>query len=106
MKYLCMVHLDTALQRSNLTYDVELAARRQLIAGHGLEAPERSLIVKVRNGETSMTDGPFSEAREQMGGFILVEARDMNDAAGIAVDIPLAKYGQIGIRPACSPMQA
>ena len=118
MKYLCIVHLDyaifsamskdeiTTLERSNLAYDAELVERRQLIAGHGLEPPESGLIVKVRNGEVSMTDGPFSEAKEQMGGFILVEARDMNDAAGIAAGIPLAKYGQIEIRPVYTSMQA
>jgi hypothetical protein len=111
MKYLCIVHLDYAifstmspdeiatLERSNLAYDAELAERRQLIAGHGLEPPESSLIVKVRDKEISMTDGPFSEAKEQMGGIILIEARDMNEAAGIAAGIPLAKYGQIEVRP-------
>lgn len=119
MKYLCIVHLDYAifsamspdeiatLERSNLAYDAELAERRQLIAGHGLEPPESGLIVKVRNSEVSMTDGPFSEAKEQMAGIILVEARDMNDAVGIAAGIPLANYGQIEIRPVYTvPTQA
>ena len=111
MKYLCIVHLDyaifsdtakneiAALERSNLAYDTELAERRQLIAAHGLEPPENGLIVKVRDSEVSMTDGPFTEAKEQMAGIILVEARDMNEAVGIAAGIPLAKYGQIEIRP-------
>ena len=110
MKYLCIVHLDyaifstmsqdeiAALERSNLAYDAELEEKRQLIAGHGLEPPESGLIVKVRNAEISMTDGPFSEAKEQMGGIILIEARDMNEASGIAAGIPLAKYGQIEVR--------
>ena len=111
MKYLCTVHLDyaifstmskeeiAALERSNLAYDAELAERRQLIAGHGLEPPESGLIVKVRRDEVSMTDGPFTEAKEQMAGIILVEARDMNEAVGIAAGIPLAKHGHIEIRP-------
>jgi hypothetical protein len=119
MKYLCIVHLDyaifstmskdeiTELERSNLAYDAELAERRQLIAAHGLEPPESGLVVKVRNDQVSMTDGPFSEAKEQMGGFILVEARDMNEAVGIASGIPLARYGQIEIRPVYTvPAQA
>jgi hypothetical protein len=116
MKYLCIVHLDdaifsdtskneiAALERCSLAYDAELAERRQLIVGHGLEPPESALIVKVRNNEVSMTDGPFAKAKEQMAGIILVEARDMNDAAGIAVGVPLAKYGQIEIRPVHTPM--
>ena len=111
MKYLCIVHLDHAmfstmsgeeiavLERMSLAYDAELAARRQLIAGHGLEPPENGLVVKVRNGGMSMTDGPYSEAKEQMAGFILVEARDMSEAAGIAAGIPLAEYGAIELRP-------
>ena len=119
MKYLCIVHLDYAifsamskeeiagLERSNLAYDAELAERRQLIAGHGLEPPENGLIVKVRGNEVSMTDGPFTEAKEQMAGIILVEARDMNEAAGVAAGIPLARYGQIEIRPVYTiPSQA
>jgi hypothetical protein len=111
MKYLCIVHLDYAifsamspdeiatLERSNLAYDAELVERRRLVAAHGLEPPECGLIVKVRGSEVSMTDGPFSETKEQMAGIILVEARDMNEAIGIAAGIPLAKYGQIEIRP-------
>jgi hypothetical protein len=111
MKYLCIVHLDydlfhripneeiVALEKSNLAYDAELIERGHLLAGHGLEPPENGLVVKVRNGEMSMSDGPFSEAKEQMAGFVLVEARDMNEAIGIAAEIPLAKYGQIELRP-------
>lgn len=119
MKYLCIVHLDyvifstmskdeiAALERSNLAYDAELAERRQLIAGHGLEPPENGLIVKVRNDDVSVIDGPFTEAKEQIGGFLLVEARDMNEAAGIASGIQLAKHCCIEIRPVYTvPTQA
>ena len=64
-------------------------------------------MIKVRNGELSMSDGPFSEAKEQMAGFVLVEARDMNEAVGIASGIPLARYGQIELRPVYTlPVQA
>jgi hypothetical protein len=111
MKYLCIVHLDydlfhrmpkeeiSALEKSNLAYDAELIERGPRRAAHGLEPPESGLVVKVRNGEMSMSDGPFSEAKEQMAGFVLVEVRDMNEAIGIAAGIPLAKYGQIELRP-------
>jgi hypothetical protein len=119
MKYLCIVHVDydlfprmpkeeiVELEKSNLAYDAELAERGQLLAGHGLEPPESGLVIKVRNGELSMSDGPFSEAKEQMAGFVLVEARDMNEAVGIASGIPLARYGQIELRPVYTlPVQA
>jgi hypothetical protein len=111
MRYLCIVHVDYGLFRSmskeevveleknNLAYDAELVERGQLLAGHGLEPPESGVVIKVRNGEMSMSDGPFSEAKEQMAGFLLVEARDMNEAIAIAAGIPLAKGGQIEIRP-------
>ena len=111
MKYLCIVHVDydlfprmstdeiIELEKCNLAYDAELMERGQLLAGHGLEPPESGLVVKVRNREMSMSDGPFSEAKEQMAGFVLVEARDMNEAIGIAAGIPLAKCGHIELRP-------
>jgi hypothetical protein len=111
MKYLCIVHVDydlfpsmskdeiVELEKSNLAYDAELMARGQLLTGHGLEPPESGLVVKVRNGEMSMNEGPISEAKEQMAGFLLVEARDMNEAIGIAAGIPLAKHGHIELRP-------
>jgi len=111
MKYLCIVHIDygmfdtmppdqiAALERSNRDYDAELTERHHLIAAQGLMAPENGLVVKVRNGEMSMTDGPFSEAKEQMAGFLLIEARDMAEATSIAAGIPLANHGQIELRP-------
>ena len=118
MEYLCILHLDYAvlsnmsregmaeLERSNLAYAAELDNRRQLIVAHGLEPPENGLILRVQNDEPSTTNGRFTEAREQMAGFILIEARDMNEAAGIAAGAPLAKYGQVEIRPVTTPMQA
>lgn len=115
MRYLCIVHLDYAmfstmsaadiatLEQNNRDYDAELAERRHLIAAHGLSRPENGLVIKVRDGEMSMTDGPFTEAKEQMAGFLLVEARDMTEATTIAAGIPLARYGQIELRPIYSP---
>jgi len=111
MKYLCIVHVDydlfprmskneiAELEKSNLACDAELIERGQLLAAHGLEPPESGLVVTVRNGEMSMSDGPFSEAKKQMAGFLLVETRDMNEAICVAAGIPLAKYGQIELRP-------
>jgi hypothetical protein len=53
----------------------------------------------MRNGKISTTDGPFTETKEQLGGFILIEARDLNDAIQVAAKIPLARFGSIEVRP-------
>lgn len=111
MKYLCLVHipagamdgLDEAgkrqLDRDSLGYDKELMAAGHFIAAEALQSPDSAVLVRVRNGEVSATDGPFIETKEQLGGFILVEARDMNEAIRIAAGIPLAKLGTIEVRP-------
>lgn len=111
MRYLCMVHMgpDTfkgfteedgrRLDRDSLNYDKELEAAGHYVASQALEGPESAVMVKVRNGEMSTTDGPFSETKEYLGGFILIEARDMNEAIRLAAGIPLAKLGQIEVRP-------
>ena len=55
--------------------------------------------VRVRGGKTLSTDGPFAETREQLGGYYLVEAKDLDEAIGIAAKVPTAKYGSIEVRP-------
>jgi hypothetical protein len=55
--------------------------------------------VRVRNGGISTTDGPFAETKEHLGGFILIEARDLNEAIQVAAGIPLAKLGSVEVRP-------
>jgi hypothetical protein len=57
------------------------------------------VTVRVRDGEISTTDGPYAETKEQLGGFILINAKDMNDAIRIAAGIPLARLGSIEVRP-------
>jgi hypothetical protein len=111
MKYLCIVHFDgtildsmspdekSDLDRNSLGYDKDLMARGIYIHAEALQSPSSASLVKVRNGQMSVTDGPYSEAKEQMGGFILINASDMDEAAKIAAGIPLAKYGTIEVRP-------
>ena len=64
-----------------------------------LEAPQAAVTIRVRNGKLSSTDGPFAETREILAGFVLVEARDLNEAIGLAEKIPLASIGSVEIRP-------
>lgn len=111
MKYLCIVHCRAGafdnqtedekrtLDRNSLAYDQDLIARGILLHADALQPPDSAAIVKVRNGQISMTDGPFSEAKEQIAGFILIEARDMAQAIEVAGGIPMAGIGTIEVRP-------
>jgi hypothetical protein len=111
MKYLCQVWFDgTKLEtmpadekknfdRDSLAYDQDLVARGHMITAEALQSPSSAVTVKVRNGEIQTTDGPFAETKEYLGGFILIEAKDMNEAIRIAAGIPLARLGSIEVRP-------
>ena len=112
MLYICLVHFDdkevfsrmSAAEKRELDiastgYDRELEAGGNLVRAQALQAPETAVLVRVRDGRISATDGPFLETKEQLGGFILIEARDLNDAIRIAGGIPLAKHGTIEVRP-------
>jgi hypothetical protein len=70
-----------------------------MIVAQALQPPTSAVTVRVRSGETSVTDGPFAETKEAIGGFILIEAKDLNEAIRIAAGIPLAKLGAIEVRP-------
>ena len=112
MLYVCLVHFDDKevfrrmseaekreLDIASTGYDRELEASGNLIRAQALQAPESAVLVRVRDGRISATDGPFLETKEQLGGFILIEARDLNDAIRIAAGIPLAQHGTIEVRP-------
>ena len=77
----------------------ELHANGQLIRGDQLRSAASSVIVRLQNGNASTTDGPFAETKEQLAGFYLVEARDLNDAIQIASKIPPAREGSVEVRP-------
>jgi hypothetical protein len=68
-------------------------------AGDALQPIQTATTVRVRGGKTSKTDGPFAETREQLGGYYLIEAKDLDEAAAIAARIPSAKIGSIEVRP-------
>ncbi len=77
----------------------ELNARRQFLAAAPLQAVNMATSVRVRSGKRQVTDGPFAETREQLGGYFLVEAEDLNAAIDIAGRIPAARWGTVEIRP-------
>ena len=111
MKYLCLVYFEPVifdrmsesekktLNRDSLAYDEELKRRGELIHAEALQSPMTAVTVRVRNKSVATTDGPFAETKEGLGGFILVEAKDLDDAKRIASGIPLARYGSIEVRP-------
>src|SRR6266550_6638432 len=104
MKYLCLVYLEEEKLRA--VPDSECmacgAGFRQsglLIAAEALHPVDSAATVRVRNGKLSITDGPFAETKEQLAGFYLIEARDLNDAIQVASKIPPAREGSIEVRP-------
>ena len=74
-------------------------AREAIVAGEALHPTSSATTVRVRDGERLLTDGPFAETREQLGGYFLVEAKDLDEAIGIAGKIPAAKVGTVEVRP-------
>jgi hypothetical protein len=110
MKYLCLVYIEPqaladlsadergALDRDSLAYDEALQARGHYVLAAALRPVATAKTVRRREGRLSTTDGPFAETREVLGGFVLIEARDMDEAVAIAGDIPMARHGSIEVR--------
>ena len=79
------------------TQDIMKSGKRK--AGAPLEFTKTAATVRVRDGKTMVTDGPFAETKEQLGGYVLVEAKDLDEAISIAARIPSSKYGSTEVRP-------
>jgi hypothetical protein len=77
----------------------ELQDDGKFLAGDQLQAATTASSIRVRNGKPMLTDGPFAETREQLGGFFMIEANDLDEARSIAARIPSARTGTIEIRP-------
>ena len=111
MKYLCLVYqeetkLDAmseseydAVVSETLDYREELRQSGHYIASSPLQPVQMATTIRVRNGKVFITDGPFAETKEQLGGFYLIEARDLNDAIRLASKMPPARLGCIEVRP-------
>jgi hypothetical protein len=117
MKYLCIVYAEdhtfdalseselAALDEASLANDEELRRSGHLIVAQALQPVATATTVRVRNGRMSATDGPFAETTEQLGGFVFIEARDLNEALEIAGRMPMAKVGSIEVRPVLDLVQ-
>lgn len=104
MKYLCLVYLDkdnwNACRDGDCAeYAQQLVDSRRMLAAEPLHPVETATTVRVRNGQVALYDGPFAETKEQLAGFYLVDAADLNEAIRIASGIPPAKYGSVEVRP-------
>lgn len=111
MKYLCMVFLDEKKLRAmspaesqrlddeSLSYDETLRKSGHFVAAQALESVQDAKTLRLRNDKLSVTDGPFAETNEQIGGFILIEARDLNEAMQLASKIPVIRLGGVEVRP-------
>ena len=87
------------LTNESLEYDDELRRKGHYITSAALQPVTAATTLRMRNGKLSMTDGPFAETKEHLGGFILIEARDLNEAIQAASKIPMVKMGSIEVRP-------
>jgi hypothetical protein len=81
------------------TYTDEIKKSGHYVGGNALQPTHTATTVRVRSGKTSTTDGPFAETREQLGGYYLVEAKDLDEATRLAAGIPGARLGSIEVRP-------
>ena len=104
MKYLCLVYgeedkISAMDDHECLAYDVGVRASGHCISSEALQPIATATTVRMRNGRMSVSDGPYAETKEQLAGFYLLEARDLNEAIKLAAKIPPAKVGSIEVRP-------
>ena len=112
MKYICLGYIDPhafaslpeaeqhAMMDSCCAYDDQLRANNHFKGGEALQAPDTAKTLRYANGKIIVTDGPFAETKEQLGGIMILEARDLDHAVDLISKHPGAKFGPWEIRPA------
>jgi hypothetical protein len=88
-----------AIYKDYRSFTEEIVKSGNFKAGNQLQPTSTATTVRIRNGKTSVTDGPFAETREQLGGFYMIQADNLDQATAIAARIPTAKNGSIEVRP-------
>ena len=118
MQYLCLVYLDekklgalskaerAALLAESAAYEQALRRSGHYIASNTLQPVRSATTLRARDGAVSITDGPYADTTEQLGGFFLIEAQGLNDALHIAAKIPPARIGSVEVRPIARPETA
>jgi hypothetical protein len=111
VKYLCLIYDDEKkmagmsqaegdkFMGEYFAYTEDIKKSGHLVIGEALQPVETATTLRIRNGKLSTTDGPFAETKEQLGGFYLVEAKDLNEALQVASRIPSVRTGSIEVRP-------
>jgi hypothetical protein len=111
VKYLCLIYSDEtmwpklpkadaeAMMGEYVAFSNSVKASGHWLAGHRLSPTPAARTVRVRNGQVSKTDGPYAETKEQLGGYYMIEAPDIEAAADVASRIPGARFGGIEVRP-------
>ncbi len=111
MKYLCLIYENEkawesmppaeseAIMNEYFSFTEDIRKSGKYVAGEALQPTPTATSVRVRNGKVSTTDGPYVETKEQLGGFYLIEAKDLNEALQVAARIPSARYGGVEVRP-------
>ena len=111
MKYLCLIYSDETgwpkLPKAEadkwmgefMDFSDSIKASGRYVGSNRLQPTSTATTVRIRDGKVSTTDGPFAETKEQLGGYYLIEARDLNEAISIASRIPGARIGSVEVRP-------
>jgi hypothetical protein len=111
MKYLCLIYDDEQqmmkrprdetgkMSADYMAYTEGIKKSGHYLGGNALQPTHTATTVRSRGGKVSTTDGPFAETKEQLGGYYLVEAKDLNDAIQVASRIPSVKFGSVEVRP-------
>jgi hypothetical protein len=116
MQFHCMIYFDpkqvfdgseasNAVLAQSGPFDAEITASGHKVLGQPLNLPATAKTVQVRDGKTVTTDGPFMETKEMLGGLIVIEAADMDEALSVAARIPFAQLGHVEVRPAINYSQ-
>jgi hypothetical protein len=111
MKYLCLIYSDEtmwpkqskaeadSMMADYMAFTQSIKTSGHYVGGNRLQPTHAATTVRIRNGQQTTTDGPFAETKEQLGGYYLVEAKDLNEAIQVASRIPGARVGSIEVRP-------
>ena len=111
MRYLCLIYEEegkwatlseseaNAIMGEYFAFTDGIKKSGHYVAGEALQPTQTATSVRVRQSKTSTTDGPFAETKEQLGGYYLIEARDLNDAIQVATRIPSVRHGTVEVRP-------
>jgi len=111
MRYLCLIYSEEsqwermpkpdfdAMMGEYIAFTKDIKKSGHYIGGDELQPTQTATTVRVRNGKVSTTDGPFAETKEQLGGYYLINAKDLNDAIQVAARIPSVRVGSIEVRP-------